>query len=306
MNITLWLVPLLAFALAIFGFVLLLLAQPKNQTRQADLSRRYKIAFGEEVSRAEYNTNPNWLENVGNKIIGKRSSVDNEIKVFLVQGGWKRNSDVAIFYALQALFPITAVPLAAYSFFVEGLDQKAWSILFIVACAAFLLPKRVLAYLANARRDRITKQTPVLVHLLRVLLGTGLSIEQALHTLSQEARALLPDLSEELVFIIRRVEAGEDLSYAMTDTARQLDVPSFTDLARILEQTWRLGGSILKSLGQLSELIESRLQSDLKEKVSKLSAKMTVVMMVFLFPALMIFLAAPGFLAIVQGLKHVG
>lgn len=298
-----WLLPLLALSIALAGLAILALARAQNKTNPADLDRRFRSAFGENISSTGgSNLESNWLENLGNRIID-RSSGDDEVKALLIRAGWKRKSDLATFYALQTLSPIAAVIVASYSFFINGLDQKDLAILFLAGSAAFLLPKRVVAYRAAARQARIAEQTPVLVHLLRVLLSTGLSVEQALRSLSLDTRALLPDLAAELDYLLRLIEAGEDVGVAMNHIALQLDVPALSDLAMILEQTWRMGGSVLKSLAELSKLIEDRMQTDLKEKVSKLSGKMTIVMMLFLFPALLVFLAAPGFLAIIQGLK---
>lgn len=299
-----WLLPLIALMLALSGLIMLFLARSDNAARAMKLDQRFKRAFGEEVTDTEETGNADLLENIGNRLMHSPSLVDSEVKLLLSQAGWKRKSDVAVFYGLQALLPILAIPLIAYSLFLDDLEQKDWALLFIIGCGLYLLPKLILARLASSRQARIAEQTPILIHLLRVLLGTGLSIEQALRSLSVDTVTLLPDLAAELQYLLRRVEAGEDLAKAMTETARQLDVPSLTDLARILEQTWRMGGSVMKSLTDLSELIESRRQTDLKEKVSKLSAKMTVVMMLFLFPALLVFLAAPGFLAIFQGLRN--
>lgn len=299
-----WLLPLLALSTALAGLALFALAQAQSKTRPADLNRRFRSAFGENISSNSGSSHEsNWLENLGNRVID-RSAGDDEIKALLIRAGWKRRSDLAIFYALQTLSPIAAVMIASYTFFMNGLDQKDLAILFLAGSAAFLLPKRVVAYRAAARQARIAEQTPVLVHLLRVLLSTGLSVEQALRSLSLDTRALLPDLAAELDYLLRMIEAGEDVAVAMNNIAVQIDVPALTDLAMILEQTWRMGGSVLKSLAELSNLIEDRMQTDLKEKVSKLSGKMTIVMMLFLFPALLVFLAAPGFLAIIQGLKN--
>ncbi|MGZ4957616.1 MAG: type II secretion system F family protein [Methylomonas sp.] len=298
-----WLLPLLALSTALAGLAIFGLARNTNKMRPADIDRRFRQAFGEKVSGGELGPETNWLESVGNRVI-RRTSADDETKTFLIRAGWKRKSDLAIFYALQTLSPIAAVTIASYAFFIDGIDQKDWALLFVSGSAAFLLPKRILAYQASARQARIAEQTPVLVHLLRVLLSTGLSVEQALRSLAVDTRTLLPDLAAELDYLLRRIEAGDDIAVAMEGIAVQLDVPALTDLAMILEQTWRMGGSVLKSLAELSKLIEDRMQTDLKERVSKLSGKMTIVMMLFLFPALLVFLAAPGFLAIIQGLKN--
>lgn len=298
-----WLLPLLALSTALAGLAIFALARTQNKTRPADLDRRFRQAFGENIAGGESGTETNWLENLGNRVI-RRTSRDDEVKTLLARAGWKRKSDIAIFYALQLLSPIAALTIASYTFFIDGMDQMDWGILYVAGSTAYLLPKRVLAYQAAARQARIAEQTPIMVHLLRVLLGTGLSVEQALRSLAVDTRALLPDLAAELDYLLRLIEAGEDVAVAMNGIAVQLDVPAMTDLAMILEQTWRMGGSVLKSLAELSKLIEDRMQTDLKEKVSKLSGKMTIVMMLFLFPALLVFLAAPGFMAIIQGFKN--
>ena len=54
----------------------------------------------------------------------------------------------------------------------------------------------------------------------------------------------------------------------------------------------------MKSLQALKQLLDDRRLTRMQEYISKMSAKMSVVMMVFLFPALLIVLAGPGFIAI--------
>jgi tight adherence protein C len=73
----------------------------------------------------------------------------------------------------------------------------------------------------------------------------------------------------------------------------------------MLKQVTRYGGNIRDSLAEYTTLVEQRQVSELREYVSKLSAKMTVVMILFLFPALMIFLAGPGFMGLAKALKGV-
>ena len=50
------------------------------------------------------------------------------------------------------------------------------------------------------------------------------------------------------------------------------------------------------------ELVEKRRELTLRENVSALAGKMTVVMVLFFFPALLIFVAGPAFLAIMAAL----
>ncbi len=127
-----------------------------------------------------------------------------------------------------------------------------------------------------------------------------MAVEQALRVLSNEARLLLPQLSAELRLLLARVDSGLELSEELAKTANLLAVDEFNDTCVILQQLIQQGGGAMKSLLSLKQLLDDLRLTRLQEYISKLSAKMSVVMMLFLFPALLIVLAGPGFMAIAK------
>ncbi|MNP31181.1 hypothetical protein D3C76_1242910 [compost metagenome] len=76
----------------------------------------------------------------------------------------------------------------------------------------------------------------------------------------------------------------------------------FIDTCVILQQLLVQGSGAMKSLLALKDLLDDRRLTRMQERVSKMSAKMSAVMMVFLFPALLIVLAGPGFSALTRAL----
>ena len=140
------------------------------------------------------------------------------------------------------------------------------------------------------------------IPLLRILFDVGMTVEQGLRVLAKEAEGILPNLSAELRQVLARVDAGLELGRELRDMAAALEVYEVTDCVVILEQLIVQGGGAMASLLRLKELIDDRHHTALEERVSKLSGKMSVIMMVFLFPALLIVLAGPGFIAIVGAL----
>ena len=146
---------------------------------------------------------------------------------------------------------------------------------------------------------------PTAIHLLRMLFDAGLSTEHALRVMHEEGHVLMPNLSDEIAGTLQRIDAGHDRADALSEMAAPLEVAELTDTVAILKQVTRHGGNIRDSLTKFAQLIEDRQQSALREYVNQLSGKMSIVMMVFLFPALLIFLAGPGFLALARGLVNV-
>ncbi len=116
--------------------------------------------------------------------------------------------------------------------------------------------------------------------------------------LANESRQLLPVLSSELQMALARVDSGLELSEELNKMARLLAVDELDDTSVILQQLLQQGGGAMKSLLTLKQLLDDRRLTRLQEYISKMSAKMSVVMMVFLFPALLIVLAGPGFTAL--------
>jgi len=136
--------------------------------------------------------------------------------------------------------------------------------------------------------------------LLRILFESGMAVEQAIRVLSTQAQKLLPELTSELRLVLARVDSGLELGQELNQSANLLAVDEFNDTCVILQQLIQQGGGAMKSLLTLKQLLDDRRLTHQQEYISKMSAKMSVVMMLFLFPALLIVLGGPGFTAIAR------
>jgi tight adherence protein C len=168
----------------------------------------------------------------------------------------------------------------------------------LATCIGYLLPKRLLAAAAQRRQKQLASEISTFIPLLRILFESGMAVEQSLRVLSNEGKQLLPALTHELRLVLARVDSGLELGEELNKATRLLAVDEFTDTCVILEQLIHQGGGAMKSLLTLKQLLDDRRLTRLQEYISKLSAKMSVVMMLFLFPALLIVLAGPGFTAL--------
>lgn len=244
----------------------------------------------------------NWLRVLGDSKLGQRSvSLDNETQVLLNRVGWRRARQRSIFAALQVGTPLLVAGLVflAQELFYPQVKTH-WIAPFFGLGIGYLLPKRLLAYAAKRRQKQIAVEISTLIPLLRILFESGMAVEQALRVLSTEARKLLPQVTQELILILARVDSGLELGQELNKAANVLAIDEFTDTCIILQQLIQQGGGAMKSLLSLKQLLDDRRLTNLQEYISKMSAKMSVVMMIFLFPALLIVLAGPGFTAIAR------
>ncbi|KPB59832.1 Type II secretion system protein F domain protein [Pseudomonas amygdali pv. myricae] len=244
------------------------------------------------------------LRLLGDTRIGQRSiSLDSETQMLLNRIGWRRASKRSLFAACQVGVPVglMVVVIVAQLLLFKGVEQPLIAPVFALGIG-YLLPKRILAAVAQRRQKQVVMEISTFIPLLRILFESGMAVEQALRVLSLEGKDLLPVLSEEIRVVLVRVDSGLELGEELRKTAALLAVDELSDTCVILNQLIHQGGGALKSLLTLKQLIDDRRLTRLQEYISKLSAKMSVVMMVFLFPALLIVLAGPGFIAISRAL----
>lgn len=288
---------LLISALLFFAAFLLLLSHLAHQRRrERQVSRRLQGQMSAD------NTVGSWLQRLGRSQLGQRSiNLDSETRVLLNRIGWRSTRQRALFAACQVGFPLCVLGVVGMTQSLAFPDpQQPWLVPLCASGLGYLLPKRVLAMAAAYRQQAVAKEVSTFIALLRILFESGLAVEQSLRILSTEAHQLLPILTKELRVVLVRVDSGLELADELDKTAKLLEVDEFTDTCVILEQLIVQGGGAMKSLLSLKQLLDDRRLTRMQEKISKLSGKMSGVMMVFLFPALMIVLAGPALTALAK------
>ncbi|MDD0977604.1 type II secretion system F family protein [Pseudomonas fontis] len=247
-----------------------------------------------------------WMQRMGNSALGQRAlNLDGETRGLLDRLGWRRSRQRSLFAAFQLGVPLCLVGLGVVLQETVFRETRApWAVPLLGLGLGYLLPKRVLAWAAERRQRQVAQEVATFIPLLRILFESGLAVEQGLRVLSTEARELLPVLSEELRLVLARVDSGLALAPELEKTAKLLSVDEFSDTCVILQQLLTQGGGAMKSLLALKQLLDDRRLTTLQERISKMSGKMSIVMMVFLFPALLIVLAGPGFTALARALAN--
>ncbi|SDK21734.1 type II secretion system protein F (GspF) [Methylophilus rhizosphaerae] len=272
------------------------------------IQRRFREALQQEGIHISAKFGPLDLEETLQEILDKISrSEREEIQRLLIQAGWPGARATFIFLLLAWGLPVVlGFAAACYALLQQDAWMQVFFHLFFVFAATFVLIRRLLRWKAQKRREAISKEVIPFLHLLRMLFEAGLSMEHILLIIEKQGRDLIPNLADELQLVTKRIQTGQDRADALVEMTIPLEVPELNDTIAMLKQVTRYGGNIRESLAEYTILVEQRQISVLREYVSKLSAKMSIVMMLFLFPALMAFLAGPGFIGLANALKGVG
>lgn len=297
-----------AIAIVLAAITLSLLFVLGVRTRQDSRLKRRVLGLDapvEDFEEATANPAVQGLARTG-KSVEQWVDKEGETPRLLAQAGWRGSDRRLIFYVFQALLPLLMVLVLAALWTLgktPGMSIVLYA--FVLLSLSFLVPRWVLRSAANARRLRIAREVPLLLHLLVLLFEAGLSIRQAFASIVRDGGGVLPELGSEFELVLRQMEAGAETSDVLKNLGEAMSVDDLTGVLSVLRQVDRYGGEVRGPLLEAMSLIEERRGLELREKVNLISGRMTVVMVLFFFPALLIFVAGPAVVSLMKALGAV-
>jgi tight adherence protein C len=241
----------------------------------------------------------NWLDTpVG------RALVADEDRHLLDQCGVNDMRGKALFFAARVVLALS-FPLLGVLFFERGF-LSILLIIFVGLALGYMLPKWVMRSKASQRQRQAAEELPLLIDLLRLLQGVGLSVDQSLHVIENEFRSVLKVLGEELAIAGRQYSTGRSREQSMRRFSTVFDNEDLHAVSRLLVQVEHHGGAVQEPLKQFSERVREQRKLDMREKIGKLTVKMTGVMVLTLLPGLLVITGGVGFLAVIRALSKMG
>ncbi|WP_340572596.1 type II secretion system F family protein [Stenotrophomonas sp. G106K1] len=248
-----------------------------------------------------------WLEQFGRGLSGGRletALLAGEDRLLLDLAGWNTRRGTAIYLGLRLLLAVLVLGIALAISDATGLSR----IMVVIGAlaAGLLLPKFALSAWVKRRRRAVNNELPLLIDLLRLLQGVGFSMDQSLQTLGDKLRDALPVLGGEIQEANVSYTHGRTRAQSLRRLSDVYGDDDLTSLVQLILQVHAHGGAVQEPLRQFSIRLREQRRNALKEKVGKLSVKMTVVMMLTLLPALMLVLAGPALVALATTLSKMG
>ncbi|NIE65155.1 type II secretion system F family protein [Burkholderia sp. Ax-1719] len=169
----------------------------------------------------------------------------------------------------------------------------------------FFIPKFFVQRRAHSRLESVADELPMLVDLLRLLQGVGLSLDQSLQVLINEFRLVLPVLAGEMEIAQRQFVTGRTREQSLQRMASIYENEDLRAVIRLLVQVDKHGGAVQEPLKQFGDRLRDVRRATLRERIGKLTVRMTGVMVVTLLPALLIVTAGPGLIAVLHSLSQI-
>ncbi|MBR8211949.1 type II secretion system F family protein [Burkholderia cenocepacia] len=174
----------------------------------------------------------------------------------------------------------------------------------IALVGGFMVPKLYLRRRAARRRQAVVDELPLLVDMLRLLQGVGLSLDQSIQVVTNDFKGMMPVLSHEMEIAQRQFSAGRTREQSLQRLSSGFENEDLRAIVRLLIQVDKHGGAVQEPLKQFGDRLREARRAMLRERIGKLTVKMTGVMIVTLLPALLIVTAGPGMISVLRALNQ--
>ncbi|MQR01399.1 type II secretion system F family protein [Glaciimonas soli] len=242
----------------------------------------------------------NWIDTpLGRQLVAE------EDRHLLDQCGVNDLRGRSLFFVARVVLAV-CLPLLGLLLFERGGWLSLLLIIFFGLALGYMLPKWAMRRVARKRQRLAAEELPLMIDLLRLLQGVGLSVDQSLHVIENEFSNVLKVLGEELTIAGRQYSTGRSREQSMRRFSTVFDNEDLQAVSRLLVQVEHHGGAVQEPLKQFSERIREQRKLDMKEKIGKLTVKMTGVMVLTLLPGLLVITGGMGFLAVIRALSKMG
>ncbi len=220
-----------------------------------------------------------------------------KLRKMLFQAGFRSRDAVMLYSALRT---VLLVVLGVMSMIVAPSDKITYVLMGGLAGAAggYYLPHLYVTNLVQKRQSDLMKGFPDALDLLVSCVEAGLGLDIAFRRVSDEIAISAPTLARELQMVGAEVAAGVPRAEAMRHLAERTGVDEVLSLVNVLVQAERFGTSVAKALRVHSEHVRTRRMQRAEEKAAQVSPKLTIIMILFILPCLMMVLMGPALIRV--------
>ncbi|MBI3626548.1 type II secretion system F family protein [Candidatus Uhrbacteria bacterium] len=152
---------------------------------------------------------------------------------------------------------------------------------------------------------QINKQIPSMLDYLQMYLNAGLNIQAAFLEFSrQESTRPKAKFQTDWLIIYSLLEQGFSFEQVLPELTRRFPSPEFKRVIMSLNQSQKLGVSVSQTLAIQAEMIRGQKKRQAEEKAKSAGVKISLPVIFFIFPAILILFLGPAVLQIMDLFKN--
>lgn len=221
----------------------------------------------------------------------------------LIQAGIFDPRAVAYFFILRTglALGLAFAAFAALPMVVNLSPSMFWLGVSVGGLVGYLVPGFYIDRRIKNNRDEHRAGFPDFLDLLVVCADSGLSIEASLERVGRELGDSYPSLCANIHMTNLEIRAGRTMTDALEHFGDRLGLEEARAFATLIQQSAELGSSINEALRVYSDDMRHKRLSRAEEKAYSLPAKLTLPMMLCIFPVIFVVIMLPVVVRIATG-----
>lgn len=180
-------------------------------------------------------------------------------------------------------------------FEIDGLGK--WLLVLLVAVyIGSLIPRLVLDQMVARRQKAIQLSLPDALDLMVICANSGLSLNASIERVADELFISAPELADEFKYTATELKLSSDVERVLEGLAKRTQLDGMRTLVNTFIQARVYGTSVTKALRILAKSERTARMMKLEENAAKLAVKITIPMMLFILPTVIMVGAAPAFI----------
>lgn len=241
------------------------------------------------------------------------STPKEETKVFpirmkFVTAGYHTDLPVLLYFSgktvLTFLLPLCFLVYVAFSHSHFQFAQASF-VTIVLAAVGYYLPDLFLNYKIKKRQREIFETFPDALDLMRVCVSAGLGLDAALARVGKEIEFNSAALAQEFHELNLQLRAGMSRHEALHNMAERTGVEDVGSLVSMLIQSERFGTSVSESLKVHADSLRIKRKMLAQETAGKIPVKLTIPMILCIFPAIFVVILGPAVIQIIRALHPV-
>jgi tight adherence protein C len=199
------------------------------------------------------------------------------------------------------LAPIVVLLLSNF-LYQRKLDGVTILATLVIVIVAYYLPVLYLRIIAHYRKKDLYRNFPDAIDLLMVCVEAGMGVDAAIRRVSREIHITSPELAKEFKILSLELKTGKSRNDCLKNLALRTDLTDVDNLVSLMIQAEKYGTGVAHALKIHAEEMRQKRFSRLEQLAAQLPVKMTVPLILFIFPAFFVVIAGP---AAIQVLRHI-
>ena len=235
------------------------------------------------------------LRQVGDRIAIQDPARTSALRAQLMQAGFFNREAVTYYLGARVVtLAVGAVGTLAVLPLTHGKGMMGVAVAAGFSIVALMGPEQVIKRRISSREREYRDGFPDLLDLLVASVEAGLSLDSAVGRITDELVRRYPRLAEHLKLLTLELRAGRSRKDVWMRLAERLGIDEAKSFATMLRQSEEMGTSLGDTLKVFADEMRNKRMMRAEAKALALPAKLTVPLILFIFPCLLGVLILPA------------